>query len=118
MDKSGVESAIKTFAEGADAQNSEQVLSVLHKDALQFFMGKEGLTKLTTDMYKGMLDSKKIGGKPRQMTIHSVDIEGNIATAKVTFDGGHATFDNFISLMNVDGGWKIMNIVLRYKPKG
>ncbi|MEM8484262.1 MAG: nuclear transport factor 2 family protein [Bacteroidota bacterium] len=112
-DDAEVRAVVKQFATAADKQDAAGVRSVLHKEAQQFFKGENGLVRLETAVYLGMIEQKKIGGQPRKLTIDHVAVDGDMASVKATMVNKAYRFDNFISLMKVEGQWQIMSIVLR-----
>ncbi|MEM6784261.1 MAG: nuclear transport factor 2 family protein [Bacteroidota bacterium] len=112
-DEAVIRAVIEQFAEGADAQQSARVAEVLHAEAQQFFQGPNGLVRLTHEAYINMLDAKQIGGSPRTLVVHNVDVNGNLAVASVTMQGEQAHFENYIALMKTDGGWQIVSVILR-----
>ncbi len=116
-DDAEVRAAIKQFSTAADNQDATLVGAVLHKEAQQFFVGQDGLVRLETATYLGMLEQKKIGGTPRTLAIDQVTVDGDMASAKATMSNDAYRFDNFISLMKIDGQWQIMSIVLRMQAK-
>lgn len=116
-DEEQVRKAVKQFSKSADAQDVAGIQSVLHPEAQQFFMGPEGMVRLETTTYVSMIEQKKIGGQPRQLSISHVDVDGDMASVKANMSNDAYQFDNFISLMKVDGSWQIVSIVLRMKAK-
>lgn len=116
-DEADVRAVIKKFASAGDTQNAGDMQQVLHPEAQQFFMGENGLVRLDTPTYLGMIEQKKIGGQSRKLHIQNVDVNGNMATAKAALSNDAYHFDNYISLMKVDGAWQIMSIVLRMEVK-
>lgn len=114
-DKAAISTVIEHFVKGADEHNTEFLASALHPQAQQFFIQKGELKTLTTDLYLKLIEAKKIGGKPRQLKIVDIDVSDYIATAKIEIRSGKVLFHDHVSLMKIDGHWKIMNIVLRYE---
>ena len=114
-DKKAISTVIEHFIKGADDHNAELLTSALHPQDQQFFMQKGKLTTLTTEIYLKLIEAKKIGGTPRQFKIKDLDINNNIASAKVEIRSSKVLFQDYISLMKIDGKWQIMNIVLRYE---
>ena len=116
-DEAEIRSAIEQFSTAADNQDAAGVGEVLHVEAQQFYMGPEGLVRLETPTYLSLIEQKKIGGEARVLNIKRIDVNGEMASAKVLMTGKEYTFDNYISLMRVDDRWQIMSIVLRMAKK-
>ena len=116
-DEADIRRAVKQFASAADIQDAAKMRNVLHTEAQQFFMGADGLVRLETAAYLGMIEQKKIGGQPRTLHIETVDVNGDLASVSASMSNESMHFDNYISLMKIEGEWKIMSIVLRMEMK-
>ena len=116
-DEADIREAIEQFVSGADSQDASSIGKVLHAEAQQFFMGADGLVRLETAAYLGLIEQKKIGGQPRKLNIQNIDVNGNLASVNASMSNDSARFDNFISLMKIDDEWQIMSIVLRMEMK-
>ena len=116
-DEADIRRAIEQFVSGADSQDASSIGAVLHKEAQQFFMGADGLVRLETAAYLGLIEQKKIGGHPRKLKIEDIAVNGNLASVKASMSNDAARFDNFISLMKIEKEWKIMSIVLHMETK-
>ncbi len=62
-------------------------------------------------------------GKPaadeaqRKRTIDLIDITGNAAVARITLDYPASTMTDYMSLLKVEGEWRIVNKIVTYAPK-
>ena len=108
---------VKQFSEAADQQDTALMEGILHTEAQQFFVGPQGLVRLTTPAYMDMLAQKQIGGTPRSLEISAVDIQGNLASVKASMDNDAMHFENFFSLMKIDDEWKIVSVILSVEMK-
>lgn len=67
--------------------------------------------------------ASRFSGKPaadesqRKRRIDSLDITGNAGTARIVLDYPDATLTDYMSLLKVDGEWKIVNKVFNVVPK-
>ena len=67
--------------------------------------------------------ASRFSGKPaadesqRKRRIDSLDITGNAGTARIVLDYPDATLTDYMSLLKVDGEWKIVNKVFNAVPK-
>jgi len=116
--KASISKIIQDFSDGADKREVERVASAFYNKSNQFFMSKGNVVKLPMKQYLALLKNKKIGGVKRKLVIHSIDVTGEIASAKVTMHGAKYRFDNYITFMKVSGKWKIVNNVLKLTKKG
>jgi hypothetical protein len=53
----------------------------------------------------------------RKRAIESIDISGNAATVKVVLDYPAVKFTDYMSLLKIDGEWKIINKTFYAEPK-
>ena len=67
--------------------------------------------------------ASRFSGKPaadesqRKRRIDSLDITGNAGVARIVLDYPDATLTDYMSLLKVDGEWKIVNKVFNAEPK-
>src|ERR1044072_2739906 len=67
--------------------------------------------------------ASRFSGKPaadesqRKRRIDSLDITGNAGVARIVLDYPDATLTDYMSLLKVDGEWKIVNKVFNVEPK-
>lgn len=67
--------------------------------------------------------ASRFSGKPaadesqRKRRIDSLDLTGNAGTARIVLDYPDATLTDYMSLLKVDGEWKIVNKVFNAVPK-
>jgi len=67
--------------------------------------------------------ASRFSGKPaadesqRKRRIDSLDITGNAGVARIVLDYPDATLTDYMSLLKVDGEWKIINKVFNAEPK-
>ena len=111
-DKTKIKEAIQQFVQGADSQDSNTLATVLHPESQQYYVGQEGLVRLPRTTYFNLIDQKKIGGTPRELDIESIDLNGNLAVARVKIWNDNARFENYFSLMKVEDEWQIISIIL------
>ncbi len=53
----------------------------------------------------------------RKRKIESLDVSGNAAIAKITLDYPTVKFTDYMSLLKIDGEWKIVNKSFYVEPK-
>jgi len=111
-DKTKIKATIQQFVQGADSQDSNSLAAVLHPESQQYYVGQEGLVRLPRTTYFNLIDQKKIGGTPRELDIESIDLNGNLAVARVKIWNDNARFENYFSLMKVEDEWQIISIIL------
>jgi hypothetical protein len=96
----------------------ESLKQAFYPDAKLFFVKKNGqIGQLTqTEWYQGF---SKSAGKEEQgdLQIASIDIAGNIASVKVEEDYPTSHYTDYVSLLKLDGQWKIVNKVFYAQSK-
>ena len=113
QDEAAIKAAIQYFVQGADSQDTQKLAKVLHHESQQFYIGADGLVRLPRSTYFTLIDEKKIGGTPRKLNIDSINVNGNLAVAKVEVWNEYARFENYFSLMKVDNSWQIVSVILQ-----
>ncbi len=82
-------------------------------------MKRDGTLGVLTqeDWYKGFAAS---AGKEEEgtLSIESVDVTGNAAAAKVQEEYPASTYNDYVSLLKLDGQWKIVNKIFVAQKKG
>lgn len=108
-----VKKTIKTFATAADNQSTTDLKKVLHDDyrvVMNRLFGSEDCAVLSRDAYLKKIESKEWGGDKREVTIENLVVNGNTASAKVTFKGSKMTFVSLMNLVqNTDEEWMVIS---------
>jgi|GEM_PF-2661871 len=104
-----VESCIHTFAKAADQQDLEGLQAILHSEyrtVLNKAFGSDEVTVLNKETYISMAKGGKIGGKPRDIKIISLDIQSEVARATVVLESKETRFTSFFSMIrDPKGNW-------------
>ncbi len=104
-----IEQVALDYLEGGRDADFNRLSGAFHDSArLQFV--KDGV--YTEWAIADYLEGRK-GAKPREATVkvHSVDLAGSCAVAKVESDYGKVGFVDYLSLLKVEGRWVIVNKV-------
>ncbi len=109
-----LENYLKAHATG----NAEYHKKAFHTEGQLIFI-RDG--KYTTRSFADYIASSP--GKPaadeakRKRWIESIDVVGNAATAKIILDYPNARLTDYMSLLKINGEWKIVNKVFTSEPK-
>lgn len=109
-----LENYIKAQATG----NGDLIRQAFYKDAriMAFRDGK--LTNLSVEEFASRFTGKAADDEAkRKRTIESLDISGNAAVAKIILDYPAVKFVDYMSLLKIDGEWKIVNKSFYAEPK-
>ena len=109
-EEAAVRQAIEHYFRGHATGQGEHFRKVFHPDAKLFAVREGKYWQLTSEEY-----ISRASGKPapdeaqRKRTIESVDISGNAAIAKIVLDYPQVKFTDYMSLLKIDGEWRIVN---------
>ena len=112
-DEQAVKQSIETFVKGVDSRNVDAIKNVISSDAS--FVTVNTLTKKNEEFsHDGLVDqvqSGKMGGWVRNLSVSSVDVNDNVAMAKVEITDARLKRVGYISLVKGNDGWKIVSEV-------
>ncbi|HQU85857.1 MAG TPA: nuclear transport factor 2 family protein [Pyrinomonadaceae bacterium] len=112
-DKQEKESAkvpLENYLQAQATGNPEFIRKAFYADAriMTFRDGK--MTNLSVEEFAGRFNGKTAEDEAkRKRTIESLEISGNAAIAKVVLDYPTVRFTDFMSLLKINGEWKIVN---------
>lgn len=109
-----VEMYLKAQATG----DPELIRKAFHPDAKLFFNREGKFTQLTRDEFAARFSGKPAADEAqRKRTIDSLTVTGDAAMAKLTLDYPNAVLTDYLSLLKVDGEWKIVHKIFNARPK-
>lgn len=107
-----VKSAIMAFANATANQNVdrlEKLLDANFRVTMNRMFGSSEVLVMDRASYLGKIESKEFGGEEREVTVHELDINGNLAMAKVQF-AGKMTFTSYLLFaQGADGQWRLIS---------
>jgi hypothetical protein len=109
-EEEAVRAAIEHYFRGHATGQGEHFRKVFHPDSRLFAVREGKFWQLTSEEYIA-----RAGGKPaadeaaRKRRVESVDVTGDAAVAKVVLDYPSVKFTDYMSLLKIDGEWKIVN---------
>jgi hypothetical protein len=109
-----LENYIQAHATG----NGDFIRKAFFKDAriMAFRDGK--LLNLSTEEFAARFDGKPAADEAqRKRRIESVDLTGNAGVARIVLDYPTVVLTDYMSLLKIDGEWKIVNKVFHAQPK-
>jgi hypothetical protein len=116
--KSDVEQTVEAFATAADAQNVKALEATLTDQFRAIIVGDE-LSEIDRATYLELIGNKTIGGDKRKVTIEHIEIlDANKAVVRVKLDGSKASFNSLLTLVHIDGKWKIVQDLVSMTVKG
>jgi hypothetical protein len=117
-DEAGVRRAIDSYFQGHATGNGEHHKKAFHPEAKLFWIREGQFTQRTSAEYIAGASGKPAADEAqRKRSIEMIDITGNAAVAKVVLDYPSAKFTDYMSLLKIDGEWKIVNKTFVVEPK-
>jgi hypothetical protein len=107
-----VRQTVETYLHGLKFNDVASLRKAFYPEAKLFFVKKDGsLGQLTQEQwYKGFEAS---AGKEERgdLKVVSVDLTGNAASVKVREEYPNSIYTDYVTLLKLDGEWKIVNKV-------
>ena len=101
---------LENYIKGHETGNSEFMRKAFHTEGKLVFMRDGKFATRTFEEYIGGMSGKPAADETkRKRRIESVDIAGNAASAKIILDYPTTKFTDYMSLLKIDGEWKIVN---------
>lgn len=117
-EEAAVRQALDYYIQGHATGQGEHFRKAFHTDARLFAVRDGKYWQLTSEEYIA-----RAAGKPaddevqRKRNIEAIDITGNAAVAKIVLDYPQVKFTDYMSLLKIDGQWKIVNKTFYAEPK-
>jgi hypothetical protein len=109
-EKEAVKVPLENYLKGHETGKAEYMEKAFHTEGKLMFI-RDG--KYTTRDFKDYIGG--MGGEPaedeakRKRKIESIDISGNAAVGKIVLDYPKVRFVDYMTLLKIDGEWKIVN---------
>ncbi|GAB5534897.1 MAG: hypothetical protein Rubg2KO_11460 [Rubricoccaceae bacterium] len=98
------------YLQGHATGNGDYMRQAFHPDAKLFWNDEDGLAQRPSpefaDLFTGRVAEDEAD---RQRRVVSVDISGDVAVAKIELDYPRVFITDYMTLIQVDGEWKIIN---------
>jgi hypothetical protein len=113
-----VRQAIEHYFRGHATGDGQHFQKVFHPEAKLFWMRDGKFTQRTSADYIAGASGKPAPDEAqRKRSIESIDITGNAAVVKVLLDYPNARLTDYMSMLKIDGEWKIVNKTFVSEPK-
>jgi hypothetical protein len=117
-DESAIRETVQTYLHGLKFNDVESLRKAFYPEAKLLFVKKNGtLGQLTQgEWYEGF---KANAGKEESGTLEiaSMDVTGNAASVKVEEDYPGSHYTDYVTLLKLNGEWKIVNKIFYAKSK-
>ncbi|HRH44434.1 MAG TPA: nuclear transport factor 2 family protein [Pyrinomonadaceae bacterium] len=110
-EKELVKIPLENYLKGHETGNPEFMKKAFYSEGKLIFIREGKYTTRTFDEYiAGMKDGKPAADEAnRKRWIESIDVSGNVATGKIILDYPTVKFVDYMTLLKIDGEWKIVN---------
>ena len=112
-DNGDVEQVITNFVKSVDSRDagalSKSVIS--NANILTYNQIANKLDNYTASQFVDLVKNGQKGGWTRTVNVSSVDVDGNIASAKVDITDPRLKESGFVTLVKDDGAWKVASEV-------
>ena len=107
-DLQSIKKTLDDYMIGGTERDAERVASAFHPQAMMKFVGNEGYKEVNAaDFFRNGI---KPGAKvDRICEVEDIDKTGHAATAKILLKYPDKIYTDYMTLLKVDEGWKIVN---------
>lgn len=117
-EEAAVRAAIEHYFQGHATGDGEHFKKVFHPEAKLFWIRDGKFSQRTSAEYIAGASGKPPADEAqRKRRIASIDISGNAAIVKVELDYPNVNFTDYMSMLKIDGEWKIVNKTFYAEPK-
>ena len=118
QDEAGVRQAIEHYFQGHATGDGANHRKAFHPEAKLFWIRDGQFAQRTSEEYIAGAPGKPAPDEAqRKRSIAMIDITGNAAIAKVVLDYPQVRFTDYMSLLKINGEWKIVNKTFVAEPK-
>lgn len=116
-DEAGVRRALDAYLQGHITGQAEQYRRGMHPDMRMSFVRDGKLVHRNLDEFASGATGKPAADEAkRTRRIVSIDITGTAAIAKIELDYPDVFFTDYMSLLKVDGEWRIVDKIFDRQP--
>lgn len=117
-DKDAVRIPLENYLKGHSTGEGEYMRKAFHTEGnLIFIRDAKFMTRPFADYIAGFNGKPAADEANRKRYIESVDLAGNAASAKIILDYPAMRFVDYMSLLKIDGEWKIVTKIFYAEPK-
>ncbi|MBC7900823.1 MAG: nuclear transport factor 2 family protein [Saprospiraceae bacterium] len=117
-EKEAVKVPLENYIKAQATGDGEIMKKALHTEGNLIWI-REGKysTRSFTEFIAGFNGKQAADEDKRKRSIESIDIAGNAASAKIVLDYPAVRFVDYMSLLKINGEWKIVSKVFYAEPK-
>jgi hypothetical protein len=109
---------LENYLKGHATGDGEYMRKAFHTEGnLIFIRDGKYTTRSFADYIAGFTGKPAADEAQRKRSIESIDVAGNAASARIILDYPATRFVDYMSLLKIDGEWKIVNKIFYAEPK-
>src|SRR5688572_23656634 len=117
-EKAAVRVPLENYIKGHATGDGEYMKKAFHSEGNLIFIRDGKYTASSfTDYIAGFNGKPAADEAQRKRSIEAIDIVGNAAVAKIILDYPAAKLTDYMSLLKINGEWKIVNKIFTSEPK-
>ncbi|CAN5162819.1 hypothetical protein BH20ACI2_BH20ACI2_11720 [soil metagenome] len=117
-EKDGVRVPLENYLKGHATGDGEYMMKAFHTDGhMMFIRDGKYMTRSFAEYIAGFTGKPPADEAQRKRRIEAIDIAGNVAVAKIILDYPTTRFVDFMTLLKINGEWKIVNKSFYAEPK-
>lgn len=117
-DKDAVRIPLENYIKGHATGDGEYMRKAFHTEGNLIFIRDGNFTTRSFNEYiSGFTGKPAADEASRKRMIESVDVSGNAAAAKIILDYPTTRFVDYMSLLKINGEWKIVAKIFYAEPK-
>lgn len=118
QEKDAVRVALENYIKGHSTGDGEFMKKAFHTEGnLIFVRDGKYTTRSFADYIAGFTGKPAADEAQRKRTIEAIDVSGNAAVAKLILDYPAVRFVDYMSLLKINGEWKIVTKIFYAEPK-
>jgi hypothetical protein len=117
-EEAAVRETIENYFKGHATGDGEYFKKAFHPEAKLFWI-RDGQfsTRTSAEFIAGASGRPAADEAERKRSIESIDISGNAAIVKLSLDYPDVHFTDYMSMLKINGAWKIVNKTFYAEPK-
>lgn len=117
-EKAAVRVPLENYIKGHATGDGEYMKKAFHIEGnLIFIRDGKYTTRTFADYIAGFSGKPAADEAQRKRSIEAIDVNGNAAVAKIILDYPTTRFVDYMTLLKIDGEWKIVNKSFYAEPK-
>ncbi len=117
-EKDSVRVPLENYIKGQETGDPEYMKKAFHTEGnLIFIRDGKYSTRSFADYIAGMSGKPAADESKRKRSIESIDVAGNAAVARIVLDYPTTRFVDYMTLLKINGEWKIVNKSFYAEPK-